>query len=191
MPLFEGIAALLAKVASASAVAQATAGLGIAVVGVTGAGAAGVLPGALQDGVADAVEAVSPFELPHSDERIGDHRTSTEADDASVDGPATVPAVTPALPSPVHATTAHVEHGPEVEDHGAEGVEDGTHQHRGGRTATAPSDTTSGSDDDSADTSPEVEDHHGADDSGHGGGSDSGDDSGGDDHSGHGGGDDD
>src|SRR4051812_19624565 len=45
MMLFEGLAVLAAKITGASTVAQAAAGLGIAVAGVTGAGSAGVLPG--------------------------------------------------------------------------------------------------------------------------------------------------
>lgn len=185
MLLLEGLAALAAKVASASTVAQATAGLGIAVAGVTGAGAAGVLPGPLQDGVATTVEAVTPFDLPHSvDDRItaiDDRHATRSADD--VESPSTVPTAVPVDPT----TTAHVEH--ETEDHGVEHVENGTHQHRGGRTEAVPAPATVTSaprtSDDHVEThSPETEDHHG-DDSGHGG-----DDSGSDDHSGHGGGDD-
>ena len=185
MLLLEGLAALAAKVASASTVAQATAGLGIAVAGVTGAGAAGVLPGPLQDGVATTVEAVTPFDLPHSvDDRItaiDDRHATRSADD--VESPSTVPTAVPVDPT----TTAHVEHG--TEDHGVEHVENGTHQHRGGRSEAVPTpaDVTGAprTTDDSVEThSPETEDHHG-DDSGHGG-----DDSGSDDHSGHGGGDD-
>jgi hypothetical protein len=182
MLLLEGLAALAAKIASASTVAQATAGLGIAVAGVTGAGAAGVLPGPLQDGVATTVEAVTPFDLPRSvDDRItgiDDRHETRSADD--VDPPSTVPTSVPVS----RTTTAHVEH--ETEDHG---VEDGTHQHRGGRTEAVPTPATVTSaprtTDDHVEThSPETEDHHGGDDSGHGG-----DDSGSDD-SGHGGGDD-
>ena len=193
MLLLEGLAALAAKVASASTVAQATAGLGIAVAGVTGAGAAGVLPGPLQDGVATTVEAVTPFDLPHSvDDRISGiddgHQTRPVVDSAS---PSTAPTTAVSPPSVAAPTTAHEEHGTEIEDHGADGVEDGTHQHRGGRTP-AVTPTTSGSGSDDAPTpTPEVEDHHGGDDSGHGGGEDSDDNSGSDDHSGHGGGDDD
>ena len=184
MLLLEGLAALAAKVASASTVAQATAGLGIAVAGLTGAGAAGVLPGPLQDGVATTVEAVTPFGLPHSvDDRItgiDDRHETRSADD--VDSPSTVPTAVPVAPT----TTAHVEH--ETEDHGVEHAEDGTHQHRGGRTEAAPATVTSAprTADDHVEThSPETGDHHGGEDSGHGG-----DDSGSDDHSGHGGGDD-
>ena len=71
--LLSGLTALAAKIASASTVAQATCGLGLAVAGITGAGAAGVLPGAVQDGVAGAVESITPFELPHAaDDSAGD-----------------------------------------------------------------------------------------------------------------------
>jgi hypothetical protein len=192
MPLFESIAAVVVKIASASTVAQATAGLGIAVAGVTGAGAAGILPGPVQDGVATTVEAVTPFDLPHSvDDRISGiddgHRTRSGVDSAS---PSTVPTTAISPPSVAAPTTAHEEHGTEIEDHGTDGVEDGVHQHRGGRTPAATPTTSDSGADDSASPTPEVEDHH-SDDSGHGGGDDSDDDSGGDDHSGHGGGDDD
>jgi hypothetical protein len=197
MLLFEGIAAVVAKVASASTVAQATAGLGIAVAGVTGAGAAGILPAAVQDGVASTVEAVTPFDLPHSvDDRISgiDDRHETRSEDDSVaEDPSTLPTLPVGTPSTAAPTSAHVEHGTEIEleDHGADGLEDGTHQHRGGRTPAATPTTSGGGSDDSAVPTPEVEDHHGDDDSGHGGGDDSDDDSGSDDSSGHGGGDDD
>lgn len=181
MALIEGIAALVAKVASASTVAQATAGLGIAVAGVTGAGAAGVLPGPVQDTVAGAVEAVTPFELPHSAADASAHPRTTVENDAPVTVVPTTPIVVPPTAAP---TTEADEQETEVE-HGA----DGTHQHRGGRTA-----TTRASSDDSPATAeaPEVEDDHesddsgsASDDSGHGG--DSGSDSGHDDGSGHGG----
>ena len=189
MLLFEGIAAVVAKVASASTVAQATAGLGIAVAGVTGAGAAGILPAAVQDGVASTVEAVTPFDLPHSvDDRISgiDDRHETRSEDDSVaEDPSTLPTLPVGTPSTAAPTSAHVEHGTEIEleDHGADGLEDGTHQHRGGRTPAATPTTSGGGSDDSAGPTPEVEDHHGGDDSE--------DDSGSDDNSGHGGGDDD
>src|SRR3954468_2208247 len=81
MFLIESLAALAAKVAGASTVAQVAAGLGIAVAGVTGAGAAGVLPGPVQDGVAGAIEAVTPFDAPSSDDREADDRGSVLLDD--------------------------------------------------------------------------------------------------------------
>src|SRR4051794_25984925 len=95
MFLIESVAALAAKVAGASTVAQVAAGLGIAVAGVTGAGAAGVLPGPVQDGVAGAVESVTPFDLPGSAdlhrsdsvvERVGPGTEAAEIDDSGVDG---------------------------------------------------------------------------------------------------------
>lgn len=64
--MFTILAAAAAKFASAGAIAQATTGVGLALVSVTGAGAAGVLPGAVQDGVADVIESVTPFDLPDS-----------------------------------------------------------------------------------------------------------------------------
>jgi hypothetical protein len=66
MFIFQGIAALAAKIAGASTIAQAAAGLGITVAGVTGAGAAGALPGPVQDSVAHVIEVVTPFSAPHS-----------------------------------------------------------------------------------------------------------------------------
>ncbi|SFE12102.1 hypothetical protein [Blastococcus tunisiensis] len=59
---------LFAKFLSAGAVAQAATGAGVALVVVTGAGAVGVLPDPVQDTVAAAVETVTPFELPGSEE---------------------------------------------------------------------------------------------------------------------------
>jgi hypothetical protein len=203
--VFEGLAVLAAKIASASTVVQATAGFGIAVAGVTGAGAAGILPGALQDDVAGAVESVSPFDLPDS----GD-----ETRDSGTDGPGDVPgadATDIATPSagPSAPTSSQ---GVEPGDDG------GVHQNRGGTAAptaavrtddSRPETVNSGRhhpEDDgptagtssSAAHSAEVEDHD-DDRSGHGrGGDDSRDDSSGDspghgggDSSGHGGGDDD
>ncbi len=79
MLFINGLAAVVAKVAAAGTVAQATAGLGIALAGVTGAGAAGVLPVTVQDTVAAAVETVTPFDLP-------DSHDVDEADDSGVDG---------------------------------------------------------------------------------------------------------
>src|SRR4051795_10055357 len=87
--LLQGIAAVVTKIASASTVAQIATGLGVTVAGVTGAGAAGVLPGPIQDGVAGAVEAVTPFDVPDSaDARV------TGADDPAQ------PVVPPTTPSP-------------------------------------------------------------------------------------------
>src|SRR5918998_6377195 len=82
--VLEGLAALAAKVAATSTVTQAVAGVGIAVAGVTGAGAAGALPTPVQDAVAGAVEVVSPFDLPDSSD-------AAETDDSGTDGPGDVP----------------------------------------------------------------------------------------------------
>jgi hypothetical protein len=76
----EALGALAAEVAAASTVSQAVAGLGIAVAGVTGAGAAGGLPPPVQDVVAGAVEVVSPFDLP-------DSADAAETDDSGTDSP--------------------------------------------------------------------------------------------------------
>lgn len=108
MGLIEGIAALVAKAASASTIAQSAAGLGIAVAGVTGAGAAGVLPAPVQDTVAGAVEAVTPFTMPHA---APDH-TAVErhpSGDEARPGPAAVPTTTspaPAVTTAEPTTTA-------------------------------------------------------------------------------------
>ena len=195
MVLLHGLAVLAAKITSASTVVQATAGLGIAVAGVTGAGAAGVLPGALQDGVAGAVQAVSPFDLPDS----ADGRTplAGETVDSGTDGPGDVPVADPtAAPesTPSSIPSAETTHSPEPGDDG------GIHQHRGGESAPtgavptedSVSDDTSGRDhpeDDGASAGPTASPHsaeaedHDDDNSGQGG-----DDDGGDDNSGHGGG---
>ena len=189
--MFEAFAALAAKIATTSTLVQATAGLGIAVAGVTGAGAAGVLPGPLQDGVASAVEAVSPFELPSS---------TGETQDSGVDGPGDVPGA-----DPTDIATPSSSPAPGTTEADEPGDDDGVHQNRGGApTPTAavrtdnsgPGSANSGRDDEDSDSagatsgpsdSPEVEDHDDSDHSGHGGGDD---DSSGD-SSGHGGGDDD
>ena len=64
--MFTVLAAAVAKFASAGTVAHATAGVGVALVTVSSAGAAGVLPASLQDGVATTIESVTPFDLPDS-----------------------------------------------------------------------------------------------------------------------------
>ena len=209
MVLLEGLAVLAAKITSASTAAQAAAGLGIAVAGVTGAGAVGALPGPVQDVVAGAVETVSPFDLPDSED--GRHSLSAQTDDSrthdsGTDGPGDVPATDPtdvpgAEDSPAAApTTPSSSPGPEAGDDG------GVHQNRGGRTATptiavpaedsGSAERTSGRDHPEDDATggaaassshSEVEDHE-DDRSGHGGGDD---DTADDDNSGHGSGDDD
>ncbi len=59
-----------------AALAKAAAVLGSLSIATTGAAAANVLPGAAQDGVAAAIEAVSPLDLPDSDDKRqdGEHR---------------------------------------------------------------------------------------------------------------------
>jgi hypothetical protein len=76
--------ALLAKLLSAGAVAQAATGAGIAVVVVTGAGVAGVLPDPIQETVATAVETVTPFELPADEDT-----TEEPVDETTVEEPVT------------------------------------------------------------------------------------------------------
>jgi hypothetical protein len=181
MALFEGIAAVLAKIASASTVAQATAGLGIAVAGVTGAGAAGVLPGQVQDTVAGAVEAVTPFELPHATHAQRPEVRHIPGDDRQDDAPAVTPTPTAVVLPPAAPTPELVE---TETEHGTETV-DATHQHRGGRTSVAPA--TADSSDNSAEVpeapdAPEAGDDHGGDGSSRDGGDDSGGSSGGSGH---------
>src|SRR4051794_24101529 len=89
MFLLESIAAVAAKIVSASTLAQVAAGVGITVAGVTGAGAAGVLPAGVQDGVAGAVEAVTPFDLSDSaDDRVTGVDDTDQGGDADQGGAA-------------------------------------------------------------------------------------------------------
>ncbi|TQN37707.1 hypothetical protein FHU33_4371 [Blastococcus colisei] len=89
--------ALIAKLLSAGAVAQAATGAGVALVVVTGAGAAGVLPDPLQNTVAAAVETVTPLELPEGGEGEPVEEPTIEepvaeepvADEPATDEPAT------------------------------------------------------------------------------------------------------
>jgi hypothetical protein len=70
--------ALLAKILSAGAIAQAATGAGIVVVAVTGAGVAGVLPDPLQNTVATVVETVTPMTLTNEDDETAEDETPTE-----------------------------------------------------------------------------------------------------------------
>lgn len=62
-----------------------------AVIGLTAAGAAGALPGAAQDAVATAVEAVTPFQFPKEadDRAVTGKRESTGATEGGLEGPET------------------------------------------------------------------------------------------------------
>lgn len=61
---------LARNVAAAGLAARIALGAGVAAAGMTGAAAAGVLPGPVQDAVAGAMETVTPFEFPrHADDR--------------------------------------------------------------------------------------------------------------------------
>lgn len=70
------------------AVRAAVAGVA-AVIGLTAAGAAGALPGAAQDAVATAVEAVTPFEFPKEadDRAVTARRVGTGATEGGREGP--------------------------------------------------------------------------------------------------------
>jgi hypothetical protein len=120
--------ALLAKILSAGAVAQATAGAGAVVVVVTGAGVVGVLPGPVQDTVATAIETVTPLDLEGGDEtgqELGEDQTGADA--------GAVPAATATTTAPAEPTEAPFDaeawamHGPtEGESFGA-WVSEGAH----------------------------------------------------------------
>lgn len=84
--MFGFLAAGAAKFASAGAVAQAATGLTVALASVTGAGAAGVLPDAVQDHVSSVVEAVTPFELPESSSTPATGETATTQEETAVNG---------------------------------------------------------------------------------------------------------
>jgi hypothetical protein len=95
--------ALLAKLLSAGAVAQAATGAGIAVVVVTSAGAAGVLPGPIQETFSSIVGAETP-ESGSVDPTTLDPATTTEPTDATdptqSDETETPATETPAIESP-------------------------------------------------------------------------------------------
>jgi hypothetical protein len=169
--LLQGIAAVLTKIAS----------------------------GPVQDGVAGAIESVTPFDVPDShDDRVTGvddavrHAEAPESTPAET-SPGASPSEIPVVPTPVVSSPSPTTPTTEVEP----GDDDGIHQHRGGRTGThapgsAPAPSVAPAP--VADDSPEAEEDHaeGDDDAGSHGGDDgsSGDDSsghGGDDSSGHGG----
>jgi uncharacterized membrane protein YgcG len=100
--------ALLAKFLSAGAVAQAATGAGVALVAFTGVGAVGVLPDALQNTVAHAVESVTPLDLPGGEK-------AAPAEDSTLEAP------TPEEP----ATELPVAEDPATEEVVPEGPADG------------------------------------------------------------------
>jgi hypothetical protein len=80
-------------IAGVSVGAKAALGVGIAAASVTGAGAAGVLPGPIQDAVSSAVSTVTPFEFPssansHADfgKTVANDATGTSDSTPGVDG---------------------------------------------------------------------------------------------------------
>jgi hypothetical protein len=79
------LAAAAAKFASAGAVAHAATGVGLALAGVTGAGAAGVLPAPVQDGVAGAVEILTPLDLPDSSDAHPSGDPEVDGADTGID----------------------------------------------------------------------------------------------------------
>jgi hypothetical protein len=72
--------ALIAKFLSAGALAQAATGAGVALVAFTGVGAVGVLPDPLQNTVANAVESMTPLDLPGGEK-------PAPAEDSTLEGP--------------------------------------------------------------------------------------------------------
>jgi hypothetical protein len=79
------IPALLAKLLSAGAVAQAASGAGVVLVAFVGAGAADVLPTPVQDTVATVVETVTPLDLPDSGDSEGSATEAPATDEPSAD----------------------------------------------------------------------------------------------------------
>jgi hypothetical protein len=93
------IPALLAKLLSAGAVAQAASGAGVVLVAFVGAGAADVLPTPVQDTVATVVETVTPLDLPDSGDTEGAATEAPATDEPSADE------TTPAEPTDVVGET--------------------------------------------------------------------------------------
>ena len=178
--LLESITAIAAKIAGANTMAQAAGGLGIAVAGVTGAGAAGILPGPVQDGVAGAIEAVTPFEAPDSGDVTAPVRPTDVTPVISTEAPVpaavtATPTVTAAEPTETRHDDGQVEdgahHDGQVEDTHHDGLDDGQHEdHEDDHSGHGEGGDDSGSDDSGSDHS--ESDHSGGDSSGHGGGDD-------------------
>jgi hypothetical protein len=84
--------ALLAKIASAGAVAQAATGAGIVLVGFTGVGAAGALPAPVQHSFATVVASITPLTLPDDTETATDPAAPSTEPVTATDPVATTPA---------------------------------------------------------------------------------------------------
>jgi hypothetical protein len=82
------LSALIAKIAAAGAVAQAAAGTGVVVVGLSTAGFVGVLPGSAQHTFATVVDSVTPLEAPDpaTTSDTSTDQTTPSADDTSDTG---------------------------------------------------------------------------------------------------------
>jgi hypothetical protein len=117
--------ALIAKIASAGAVAQAATGAGIVLVGFTGIGAAGALPAPVQHTFATVVSSITPLE-------VSDPTTTGSTDATTTTGTTTTDtttstttdgtdAMTPAAP----ATTAANDFGKRVSEDAKDGGVDG------------------------------------------------------------------
>ncbi len=75
--------AIIAKIASAGAVAQAATGAAIVLVGFTGAGAAGVLPTSVQHTFATVVDHVTPLTAPDPEQSAGATTTTATSSSAT------------------------------------------------------------------------------------------------------------
>jgi hypothetical protein len=153
---------ILAKIASAGAVAQAAAGAGIVLVGFTGAGAAGALPDPVQHTFATVVATVTPLTAP---DRSGSTGTAT-TEPVTTTPPATPttesadPAGTAVSDPATAPTSAPKNFGQKVSEYAKNGGVDGhqvsswAHARKSGSEATGAPETaaptTEGSDDDSA-----------------------------------------
>lgn len=169
--------AILAKIASAGAVAQAAAGAGIVLVGFTGTGAAGALPDPVQHTFATVVATITPLTAPDRPDRSGSTGTAT-TEPVTMTSPAT-PTTGSADPAgttdgagdpATDTTSAPKNFGQKVSEHAHNGGVDGhqvsswAHERKNGSAATGAPETeapeteapeseapeTEGSDDDSA-----------------------------------------
>jgi hypothetical protein len=93
--------ALIAKIASAGAVAQAATGAGIVLVGFTTAGVTGVLPGPVQSGFDDAVHTITQ---PGDDGQVAGTSVAPTSTASSTAPTSAVPTETPAAVTPASVT---------------------------------------------------------------------------------------
>src|SRR4051794_3499208 len=101
--------AIIAKIASAGAVAQAATGAGIVLVGFTTAGATGVLPGPVQGGFEDVVHTITQ---PGEDAQVTGTSGAPTSTASSTAPTSAVPTQTPAAVTPASVTPTATQ-GPE------------------------------------------------------------------------------